>query len=601
MSEFIDQFAIKLNGADAPSEMMDALQKVVVETDVHLPAMCTIRLLDEELRWIDSDQLAVGTELIIEAQAQGETSSEKIFDGEITALEPELNPATPILQIRAYDRGHRLHRGRRQSTFVNSTDSDIAQQVAGNAGLQTDAGSTSEVFDHVWQNNQTDWELLQERAHRIGYSCYVEESKLCFKEREPQGEVALEWGMTLTRFRPRLSTSGQVEKVVVKGWDPSKKESISEEVTNGRRQPEIGESRPGGQVAQSAFGSAGEMVIVDRPIHSVNEAKSMAQSIADELSGNFVRADGEALGNPNIKAGCNVNVSAVGDRFSGKYYVTRATHTYTPGGRYTVNFNVTGQRSLSVGPLLSGQKSLRDSSVPGVAVGIVTNNNDADKLGRIKVKYPWMNEQTESFWARLASPGAGKDRGFYYLPEVNDEVLLAFEHNDINYPYIIGYLWNGQDKPPEGTTEILGSDGKVNQRVLRSRTGHLFILDDTDSKQGITIKTQAGHIIFIDDSSGKEAISIIDKTGNNKIIIETNPNKITIMADQDIDIKATKGKILIEAQQGIEVKTPQTVDIKGDMNVNVKGSMGVKVESSANIDIKASAITNVKGSMVNIN
>lgn len=601
-SEFIPQFSIKLNGSDAPTELMEKLQKVVVETDFLLPAMCTIRLLDQELVWIDSDQLAVGTELIVEAQEQGQSNGEKIFDGEITAVEPELNPATPILQIRAYDRGHRLHRGRRQTTFINTTDSDIANQLGGNAGLSVEAGSTSEVFDHVWQNNQTDWELLQERARRIGYTCSVKESKLIFKEPEAQNEVALEWGTTLSSFRPRLSTSGQVEKVVVKGWDPSQKAPIVEQATNGRRQPQIGESRPGGRVAASAFGSAGDMVVVDRPIHSANEAKAMAQSIADELSGNFVRAEGEALGDPKLIAGCKVNVSAVGNKFSGKYFVTRAIHTYTPSGRYVVNFSVTGQRPLSVGPMLASQGNLRDSSMPGVAVGIVTNNDDADKLGRIKVKYPWMDDKIDSFWARLAAPGAGVNRGFYFLPEVNDEVLLAFEHNDINYPYIIGYLWNGQDKPPKGTIDnVLGSDGKVNQRVLCSRTGHLFVLDDSQGKEGITIKTQAGHHLFIDDSKGNEAINIIDKSGKNKIIIETNPNKITIMADVDIDIKATTGKILIEAKQGIELKTNQTVDIKGDMNVNVQGSMGVKVESSANVDIKASGITNVKGSVVNIN
>ena len=85
----------------------------------------------------------------------------------------------------------------------------------------------------------------------------------------------------------------------------------------------------------------------------------------------------------------------------------------------------------------------------GVVVGVVTNTQDPAGLGRVKVKFPWLSDSEESFWARVATPMAGKGRGFYFLPEVEDEVLLAFEHGDARFPYVLGALWNGQDKPPE--------------------------------------------------------------------------------------------------------------------------------------------------------
>jgi len=325
------------------------------------------------------------------------------------------------------------------------------------------------------------------------------------------------------------------------------------------------------------------MVIVDRPVHTQGEADRMAQAIADDLSGNYIRADGQTGGKPQLRAGSKVNISAVGDRFSGEYFVTRATHTYAPEQRYTVQFTVTGRRPLTLGLLLTGQERSRGSQgsrVPGVSVGVVTNNDDPDGMGRVKVKLPWMADDAESFWARQASPMAGSDRGFFWLPEVNDEVLVAFEHNDINYPYIIGALWNGQDRPPQGTGTVLSSSGAVDQRVIRTRVGHLIVLDD---------------------SSGQPGISIIDKTGNNVILIESNPNKITTMADQDIVIKASQGKVQISAQQGIEITTPQKIDIQGSTGVDVKGDGPVKIESGSNLEVKASAMTTIKGSMVKIN
>ncbi|MCP4368479.1 MAG: phage tail protein [Deltaproteobacteria bacterium] len=129
------------------------------------------------------------------------------------------------------------------------------------------------------------------------------------------------------------------------------------------------------------------------------------------------------------------------------------------------------------------------SRVYGVVIGIVTNNQDQDGLGKIKVKFPWLKEDDESYWARLASPMAGKNRGVVFIPEVDDEVLVAFDHGDIRQPYIIGALWNGEDKPPEEK----GGDGENNLRIIKSRSGHQVILDDTP---------------------GSEKVQVIDKNGN---------------------------------------------------------------------------------------
>ena len=194
----------------------------------------------------------------------------------------------------------------------------------------------------------------------------------------------------------------------------------------------------------------------------------------------------------------------------------------------------------------------------GVAFAIVTNNKDPDGIGRVKVKLPWMDDQTESDWARVVAPMAGKDRGFYFLPEVDDEVLVAFEHGSPDRPYVLGALWNGKDKPPE-----TNADGKNHVRVIKSRSGHVIRLTDKD---------------------GEEKIEIIDKSAKNSIVISTKDNTITISADADVAIQAGKGKLKLSGN-GIEIKSKAEI----------------KIEASQTMDLKAGPQLNIKGQMVNIN
>jgi len=194
----------------------------------------------------------------------------------------------------------------------------------------------------------------------------------------------------------------------------------------------------------------------------------------------------------------------------------------------------------------------------GVAAGIVTNNRDPEQLGRVKIKFPWLSDDNETDWVRIASLMAGADRGSVFLPEVDDEVLVAFEHGDINYPFVIGALWNGTDKPPEGNT-----DGKNNIRKITSRSGHEIIFndDDTAKQEKIEIHTNAGHKIVLDDSAGREKIEIIDKTGGNKMTIDSVQNSIDIESAVQLKIKAVT--VEIEGTAELTLKSNAIVTIQG--------------------------------------
>jgi len=198
--------------------------------------------------------------------------------------------------------------------------------------------------------------------------------------------------------------------------------------------------------------------------------------------------------------------------------------------------------------------------IEGVLIGIVTNNKDPDNLGRVRVRFPVRESNDDSYWARVATLMAGKDRGSFFLPEVGDEVLVAFEQGDVEHPYVIGALWNGQDTPPADN-----SDGKNNLRKIRSRSGHEILFDDNaEAKQEkVIIKTNGGHVITLDDSSGQEKVEIKDRTGNNTITMDSTQNAIAIASAMKLSLKSQI--IEIEAQGMMTIKANATLTLQGGL------------------------------------
>lgn len=211
---------------------------------------------------------------------------------------------------------------------------------------------------------------------------------------------------------------------------------------------------------------------------------------------------------------------------------------------------------IDLSELLGEADEGQAKNIYGVAVGIVTSNQDPEKRGRVKVNLPWRGENDESHWARVASPMAGNGRGMVFYPEVNDEVLIAFEQGDVNHPYIIGALWNSQDLPPE-----TNSNGKNDIRKIKSRSGHELTFDDTPQHEKIEIKTKGGHTIILDDTSGQEKVEITDKTGNNRITIDSVKNSIVMECSMQLTIKANM--IEIEGTTSLSLKSNALLTIQG--------------------------------------
>jgi len=194
--------------------------------------------------------------------------------------------------------------------------------------------------------------------------------------------------------------------------------------------------------------------------------------------------------------------------------------------------------------------------VKGVASALVTQNQDPEKLCRVKVRFPWHDKPTESYWARLATPMAGNDRGLVLIPEVGDEVLVAFEREDVRFPCVLGALWNGKDSPP-----FANDDGKNDKRILQSRKKHYLLFND-GATGVVELFHEKGRKIVLDDNG----FSVQDEKGN-VVKVDSNSGAMTIEAKGQLNIKAAT--ITIEATGTLELKASGTVTMRGSLvNIN---------------------------------
>jgi uncharacterized protein len=345
----ITSYELLLNGTVLGEEHIAGW---VVEQDLNQPDMFVLTLHDPE--HAHSNQLALGDSLELKVEDADDDERVLLFAGEIVGLEPNFKAGgESVCVVRAFNRLHRLLRGRHSRTFTKQTDSDIATLIAGEHGLGIEADSTATQHEHVYQHNQTDFDFLRARAAHVGYEVMVEKQTLHFRKPRPDKDSGLELElaepgvpMPMLSFSPRLSSAGLVNQVEVRGWDPVKKEEIVA-TSKGSRSP-LGKST-GFDKAKQAFGAT-VTYQVDVPVESVAEAQALADARFRELAMDFITGDALCLGHPRLKAGLIVKLIANpenrNDRFNGKYQIAGATHRYAHAqgggqkGGYTTTLRV---------------------------------------------------------------------------------------------------------------------------------------------------------------------------------------------------------------------------------------------------------------------
>jgi phage protein D/phage baseplate assembly protein gpV len=541
---FAPRFEVRLAGVTMAADLADQIVSLEVETDLDLAGSFSFVLRNSGNGLLDSPLLDLGKTVEIHLGYGNELTP--AFLGEIAAIEPSFpSDGPPTIRVAGYDRSYRMRRAQPEPTEYRFTnDSVIAARIAAENGLIPIVDPTPGLIETVTQV-ENDMAFLKSRAERYFFDVYVEWDRLHFQLPRPQFAAhVLEWGRNLSSFSPRISAAGMAGLQVIRGYNQELAQSIYAAALAMDFDLDNLVERLGGSAVDLLQALARKGIrkhTIENPLDAVVLAKSL---LANLLEGMY-EGSGSCVGIPDLRAGKYIAVRGVGRRFSGTYRARKVTHRIDGSGFFT-EFTITQRGHSSLLGLLREQMVEEPSPKSaerfyGVVVAEVKDNKELlaappkAPLGRVKVSYPGLSDDVTSGWAPCARPMAGKDMGFYALPEPGDQVLVAFEHGDLNRPYVIGGLWTVKQPPP--ATNL---DGMNSKRVIKSR---------------------AGHTITFDDTAGVGALVISDKLGSS-ITLDAKDGSITISAQGNLTLKAN-GQISLEAAAGVTklTMTATTVNV----------------------------------------
>ena len=599
--------------------------RTVAETHLHLPGMFEIMFNDKSGDVVTSAGLSIGTEVRVFGPAGKDGTPQLLVAGEVTSIEGMFERLNFITVVRGYDKAHRLQRARRTRTFLNMTDSDIASQIATEAGLtpgQIDSSSTTHV--HLGQCNQTDWDFLSQRAREIGFETGVADGNFYFRKASTvtgagtAKPVSMTFRQNLWLFRPRLTAGNLPSEVEVRVWDPAQATVIASQTATAAGSASLTGYQPatiagtftsaGAAEAEGAEGAeeaeteeeTGNLgpapatdayVINDRPAATgaaiTAAATQIASSLADHIGSTFAEAEGEAAGDPSIKAGAAITVSGVPAPFGGTWLVTSARHIFDQReGGYRTLFEASGRQERSLLGLASAP-SVRPAppQVPGLACAVVTNNNDDTQKGRVKVALPWLSPDYESDWAPVVQFGAGKRSGAMFLPEVGDEVLIGFELGDPRRPYVLGGIVNTATTYDLGgqAVQATGMAGEVVRRGFVSAAGNRLVFHD-EMPPGDTEGPPTASDITLGTKDSSLCLTIDQTAGTITLTCKPAPP----------GSQAPAGQLTIQCGDAgiVNIKTGQggQVNIDGGDVLSLKAQAQISIQSSGPVQIKGNPI-----------
>lgn len=343
-SPLAPSFEVSINNSVIPIKIEARVTDLTVDQEIGVPSMFTMELagsddMDIPTAWID-DQNLFSVGLTIEISLGYFDDLESLFIGEITGLEPEFNiEHQPTLTVRGFDHSQRLCRNRKTRTFIQLKDSDIATQIAKDAGLTPVVTDSRVIHDYVLQANKTDFEFLFERASRIRYEFLVQGEEMVFKPTSnAEGEIAvLTMNDDLLEFYPRLSVMQQVTETDVRGWNPRDKKTIVGIAKPGDEDSMMGGKSSGAGLLSSAFGVATGR-LGDIPVANQAEADQIAQAYFNKSVLGLIIGEGICLGRTDLQVGKVVKIDGVGKRFSGPYYIKSLVHHYSANSGYLTRF-----------------------------------------------------------------------------------------------------------------------------------------------------------------------------------------------------------------------------------------------------------------------
>jgi phage protein D/phage baseplate assembly protein gpV len=515
MSEpfYAPRFDIKISGVTMAADVAQQVLSLSVETDLDLAGSFSLILRNPDNVLLDSPIIDLGK--TVEIHLGYGTELEPAFLGEIASIEPSFpKDGPPKIKVSGYDKSHRMRRSQPKPTeYRFMPDSLIAAQIAVENGLIPVVDPTPGPLQKKVPQTVSDMAFLKSRAQQYFFDVYVEWDRLHFQFPRPQtAAYVLEWGRNLSSFEPRISAAGLAGLQMIRGYNQELAQTVvaaalAADVDPGNLLERLGSSAV--DLLTSLVRSGIRQHSVDNPLSALQLAKAV---LSDLLEGLY-EGQGTCIGLPGLTAGKYLEIRGVGKRFSGTYRVRKVAHRIDGNG-FGTEFSITARSHSSLLGLL--RKQLVQESSPngaepfyGVRLAKVEDNYELGALplpevplGRVRVSYPDLSDNVISNWAPCVRPMAGDGMGFYALPEIGEQVLVAFEHGDLSKPYILGSLWNDGNPPPERNEDDMNS-----RRVIKSRAGHTIVFDDTKLFEQLVIKDGKGSSITLNAQDGSITIS----------------------------------------------------------------------------------------------
>ncbi len=428
------------------------------------------------------------------------------------------------------------------------------------------------------QYRETDYQYIMRLSSKSGMFAFYDGKEFSLAGASSAKSEELVWRESLGAFSMGLGTG--IEKIGSQVYDNSKKEVYESETSGALRTSLSGLSKVSHDASKEMYPDAS--FTSGLKSGSQGDLDQALELVRESVVGGMVTCHGQST-IPAVAVGHCVKIKGM-DKFDGLFWVKSIKHMFDESGKYHNTFTCTPL------DIAFPQRKFARTLFTDLQTGLVVDTDDPDQLGRVKIKFHWnvkdASKAAPEIWVRVLTPHAGEKKGFYCLPEVDDEVLIGYEQGNPSLPLILGSLYNGKDIPP--VDHPVGWKGADNNLKL--------------------FRTKSGNEIYFSDTDGSEALVIVQKDSKNSITLTLDGPKIVIESQGDISLsganislESTSGDITLKSAAAIKEESTQDLQLKAGGNLKSEASMNHDVKAGMNATLEGGVIVTVKGSLVKIN
>lgn len=506
----------------------------------------------------------------VEIKAGYHSDEETIFKGLVIRHNLKIRSDRAQLIVECKDKAVKLTVGRKSKYYYQSKDSDILEEIISTYNLEASVEATNTEHQEVVQYRLADWDFCVTRAQANGKVCLIDDGTLAIKTPalNDSEKHSLVYGANILDFDAEIDARNQYQQVASSGWDCANQEVIEKE-------EDISEITLNGNINSADLASViglQKLEVNDVSIHSDAGLQDWANARSYFAQLAKIRGRIKFQGVADVKPDTTLNLSGVGDRFNGKVYVSAVRHQISEGN-WTIDaqFGINPEWFSESIEINETPASGLWGAIQGLHIAIVSQlSDDPDGEMRVKVRMPMIDNQEEGVWARVVSPDAGSNRGIFFRPELDDEVIVGFLNSNPNAPVILGMLHSSAKPSPLEPSE------DNHEKGIFTRSEMKFVFDD--DKKAVVLETPSGKKITVDEDAG--VIQLEDE----------NSNVITMNADG----------VVIESASDLTLTASGDVSIEGT-NVQLTANAEFKAEGSAGSKLESGGTTEIKGAIVNIN